>query len=57
MEVSLLHGHGTKVCCAGIVVIVECSPRGFLEGYQVPHNFYVVVKLVTVNDRFTDHLA
>lgn len=57
MEVSLLLTHSTEVYSSRIGVFVECSPRGFLEGFRVPHGFCVVMKLVTINDRFTDHVA
>lgn len=57
MKVALLLGFACDVHYAKIGVIVGSFPRGFWEGFQVPHSFYVIVKLVTMNDRFTKHIA
>ena len=43
MEVALLQTVGTDLQYAKRGLIVECSPKGFWEGYRVPHSFFLVV--------------
>lgn len=49
-----MHGNGPNLRCAGIGEIVECSLKGSWEGFQIPHNFFIVVKLHIVNHDFLD---
>jgi hypothetical protein len=57
MEVALLQTVGKDLLYAGLGIIVECSPRGFWNGFRVPHSFFLVVKLRQIVDDFKDHNA
>jgi len=57
MDVALLHGDGPTLRCAGIGKIVKCFLKGTWEGFQVPYNFYVVLKLGKVNHDFLDQMS
>jgi hypothetical protein len=41
MAVTILHGDGADLRCAGVDVIIECSPKGSweLEGLCCPAHF------------------
>ena len=49
MEVALLVSDDTRMRCARIGVIDECSPRGVWCGFLVPHSFFVVVIVTKVS--------
>lgn len=56
MEVAPLHNFICNVHYVGIWFIGKCFPRGFWEGFQVLHDSYIIVKLVTINYRFIEYI-
>ena len=49
MKVALFVCDDAENRCAGLGSIDECSPRGVWCGFLVPHNFYVIITVTTVN--------
>nr|PNR58557.1 hypothetical protein PHYPA_005552 [Physcomitrium patens] len=57
MEVTLLVTDETGTRCTGFGIIDECSPKGVWCGYLVPHSFFVIVNLTSVNSEYRGHTA
>ena len=57
MKVALLICDDVGSRCAGLGVIDECSPRGVWCGFLVPHSFFVIVTVTTVNTDYADQTA
>ena len=55
MKVALLICDDAGSRCAGLGIIDECSPRGIWCGFLVPHSFFVIVTVTTVNTDYKDH--
>lgn len=54
MKVALFHEDGLDLWCTGVGVVVECSPKESWERFVIPHSFFLIVKLLTVNSEFLD---
>ena len=57
MEVALLVSNDVGIRCVGVGVIDECSPRGVWCGFNVPHNFFIVVNITKVNTEYNGQTA
>ena len=57
MEVVLLQESGYTRRCVATGVISECSPRGTWEGFRIPHSFFRIVRVSSVNPEFSDTTA
>ena len=57
MKVALLVCDDARSRCAWLGVIDKCSPRGIWCGFFVPHSFFVIVTVTTVNTKYRDQIA
>ena len=57
MKVALLVCDKARSRCVGLGVIDKCSPQGIWCGFLIPHNFFVIVRVTTVNTEYTDQIA
>jgi hypothetical protein len=57
MEVALLVRSALEDQCAGLGIILECSPQDTWEGFRVPHSYYVVIRLTVVFPEFNYHAS
>ncbi|KAG0567459.1 hypothetical protein KC19_7G136300 [Ceratodon purpureus] len=54
MEVALLEESGGSKRCVAAGVIMECSPKGTWEGFLIPHSFFLIVRVSSVNPEFSE---
>ena len=57
MKVALLICDDAESRCAGLGVIDKCSPRGVWCGLLVPHGFFVIVTVTTVNTKYREQIV
>ena len=57
MKVALLIYDDAGSRCAGIGIIDKCSPRGVWCGFLIPHSFYVIITVTTVNIEYREQIA
>ena len=57
MKVAPLICDDARSRCAGLGIIDECSPRGVWCGFLVPHSFFVIITVTTVNTDYAEQTA
>ena len=57
MEVVLLNRSPVDVQYVGLGIIFKCSSKDTWKEFRIPHNFYILVRLILVFLEFTHHAS